>query len=109
MSTPGADTAQLLDLPFGARHRGIILDAAGPAQRLMDWHDSRPRIRAASVQSFLAACPAGNLGLRRRWYAVDDDRLKRELAAEADRQRSALQLILAAGADQVSWHSGAPA
>jgi hypothetical protein len=42
MSTPGADTAQLLDLPVGARHRGIILDAAGPAQRLMDWHDSRP-------------------------------------------------------------------
>lgn len=33
---------QLLELPTWARHRGVILYAVGPAQRLMDSHDARP-------------------------------------------------------------------
>lgn len=177
MSKPGADTAQLLDLPPWSRHRGIILYAAGPAQRLMDWHDARPgseqRPYSRSWQPVLQAIWAyaggddqswypishavgtyylsplnhiegqdgpddadqdevaaviyaanavlhGLVGfaelaasraidaIDNRWYGVDDDRLTRELEAEADRQRSALQLILRAGPDQPAWHSGAP-
>ena len=35
-------TETLAALPFWARHRGIILYAVAPAQRLMDSHDARP-------------------------------------------------------------------
>ncbi len=44
-----------------------------------------------------------------RWYAVDDELLARELAAEVECQRSALELIARAAQDRAAWRSGAPA
>ena len=200
----------LLDLPPWARHRGIILYAAGPAQRLMDWHDSRPKSEqrpyshswkpalhaiwayaggddqawysiSQAVGSYLlspqnhldgqdgpddadqdevaAVIFAANAVLHglpgfadlaagratdaidNRWYAVDDelgphwnpapaspdcsvlssciesapddfvagDLAARELAAEVECQRSALELIARAAQDRAAWRSGAPA
>jgi len=37
-----AATAGLSALPPWAQHRGVVLYAAAPAQRLMDWHDGLP-------------------------------------------------------------------
>ena len=174
---PVTAAERLLELPPWARHRGIILYAASPAQRLMDWHDSRPESEqrpysrswkpalhavwgyaggddqawypiSQAIGSYLmspqnhidgqdgpddadqdevaavifaanavlhglpgfAELAAGRAtdAIDNRWYAVDDGRLRRELAAEVDRQRSSLELILRAGADRAAWRSGAP-
>lgn len=173
----GPAAAQLMGLPPWARHRGIVLYAAGPAQRLMDWHDSRPQSEQrpysrtwqpalqaiwayaagddqawypisralgayylspqnhiegqdgpddADQDEVAAVIFAANAVLHglvgfaelaasratdaidNRWYAVDDDLLARETAAEVDRQRSAVELILRAAADRADWHPGAP-
>jgi len=34
--------AFLSALPHWCQHRAVVLAAAAPAQRLMDWHDERP-------------------------------------------------------------------
>ena len=182
MSGPGVPATasvaeRLLELPSWARHRGIILYAVAPAQRLMDWHDARPESEqrpyshtwkpalqaiwayaggddqawypiSQAVGSYLlspqnhvdgqdgpddadqdevaAVIFAANAVLHglvgfaelaatratdaidNRWYAVDDELLTRELAAEVDRQRSALELILRAAQDRAAWRAGAP-
>lgn len=177
MSKPAVPTAQLQELPPWARHRGIILSAAGPAQRLMDWHDSRPlgqqrqysrtwqpalqaiwdyaagddqawypisralgayylspqnhiegqdgpddadQDEVAAVIFAANAVLHGLVGfaelaasraldaIDNHWYAVDDDRLEQELAAEVDRQRSAMALIVQASSNRSDWRSGAP-
>ena len=168
---------QLLELPSWARYRGIILYEASPAQRLMDWHDSRPDSEQrpysrtwrpvlqaiwthaggddqawypisravghyylspqnhvdgqggpddADQDEVAAVIFAANAVLHglpgfadlaagratdaidNRWYAVDDERLARELADEVECQRSSLELIVRAAQDRAAWRSGAP-
>jgi len=66
--------ARLAELPPWARHRGIILYAAGPAQRLMNWHDGLPaseqRPYSRTWSPALQAIWAYAGGDDRAWYPI---------------------------------------
>lgn len=65
---------RLAELPNWARHRGTILYAAGPAQRLMNFHDAQPtseqRPYSRSWKPALQAVWAYAGGDDQAWYRV---------------------------------------
>lgn len=66
--------AELAGLPTWARHRGIILYAVAPAQRLMVWHDALPKSEqrpySSSWRPVLESIWSYAAGNDEAWYPI---------------------------------------